>query len=49
MLLNIFADISKGEVQDLEKAKHYIYMIIDRDYDGEHKPLPYGFTFTEKK
>jgi len=22
----------KGEVQDLEKAKHYIDMIIDRDY-----------------
>ena len=40
---------SKGEVQDLEKAKHYIDMIIDRDYDGEHKPLPHGFTFTEKK
>ena len=39
----------KGEVQDLEKAKHYIDMIIDRDYDGEHKPLPHGFTFKEKK
>ena len=23
----------KGEVQDLEKAKHYIDMIIERDYD----------------
>ena len=23
---------SKGEVKDLEKAKHYIDMIIDRDY-----------------
>jgi len=23
---------SKGEVQDLEKAKHYIDMIIERDY-----------------
>ena len=22
----------KGEVQDLEKAKHYIDMIIERDY-----------------
>jgi len=40
---------SKGEVQDLEKAKHYIDMIINRDYGGEHKPLPHGFTFTEKK
>ena len=40
---------SKGEVKDLEKAKHYIDMIIDRDYDAQHKPLPHGFTFTEKK
>ena len=39
----------KGEVQDLEKAKHYIDMIIDRDYDGQHKTLPHGFTLTEKK
>ena len=23
---------AKGEVQDLEKAKHYIDMIIERDY-----------------
>jgi hypothetical protein len=23
---------SKGEAKDLEKAKHYIDMIIDRDY-----------------
>jgi hypothetical protein len=23
----------KGEVQDLEKAKHYIDMIIERDYN----------------
>ena len=23
---------NKGEVQDLEKAKHYIDMIIERDY-----------------
>ena len=23
---------TKGEVQDLEKAKHYNYMIIERDY-----------------
>ena len=37
---------SKGEVQDLEKAKHYIDMIIERDYpDTPHvKPLPKGFT-----
>jgi len=40
---------SKGEVKDLEKAKHYIDMIIDRDYNDQHKSLPYGFTFTEKK
>ena len=40
---------SKGEVKDLEKAKHYIDMIIDRDYGEQHKPLPRGFTFTEKK
>ena len=25
----------KGERQDLEKAKHYIDMIIDRDYDPQ--------------
>ena len=40
---------AKGEVKDLEKAKHYIDMIIDRDYDGQHKSLPHGFTLTEKK
>ena len=40
---------SKGEVQDLEKAKHYIDMIIDRDYNDQHKPLPYGFTLGKKK
>ena len=40
---------SKGEVQDLEKAKHYIDMIIDRDYGAPAKPLPYGFTLKEKK
>ena len=35
----------KGERQDLEKAKHYIDMIIERDYpDTPHlKPLPKGF------
>ena len=40
---------AKGEVKDLEKAKHYIDMIIDRDYGSQHKPLPYGFTLTENK
>ena len=40
---------AKGEVQDLEKAKHYIDMIIERDYSDHVKPLPYGFTFKEKK
>ena len=39
----------KGEVQDLEKAKHYIDMIIERDYGDHTKPLPHGFTLTEKK
>jgi hypothetical protein len=33
----------------LEKAKHYIDMIIDRDYGAQTKPLPHGFTLTEKK
>ena len=40
---------SKGEVKDLEKAKHYIDMIIERDYGDHVKPLPQGFTLTEKK
>ena len=40
---------AKGEVQDLEKAKHYIDMIIDRDYDSPTKPLPHGFTFTKEQ
>ena len=39
----------KGEVQDLEKAKHYIDMIIERDYGTHSKPLPYGFTLTPSK
>ena len=36
----------KGKKQDLEKAKHYIDMIIERDYseDTTTKPLPEGFT-----
>ena len=28
---------SKGRLQDLEKAKHYIDMIIERDYADEYK------------
>ena len=28
---------NKGEVQDLEKAKHYIDMIIERDYAAPKK------------
>ena len=39
----------KGEVQDLEKAKHYIDMIIERDYGDHTKPLPHGFTLTPSK
>ena len=41
---------SKGEIKDLEKAKHYIDMIIDRDYDDQPniKPLPPGYTLTTK-
>jgi hypothetical protein len=38
---------SKGEVKDLEKAKHYIDMIIDRDYGDQHRPLPHGFTLNK--
>ena len=40
---------SKGEVQDLEKAKHYIDMIIERDYGDHTKPLPHGFNLTPSK
>ena len=42
---------NKGEVQDLEKAKHYIDMIIERDYPDtpEIRPLPEGFTLTPPK
>ena len=29
---------SKGQKQDLEKAKHYIDMIIERDYPAEKTP-----------
>jgi hypothetical protein len=33
MLLNISVDIQyKGGKEDLEKAKHFIDMIIERDY-----------------
>ena len=31
---------SKGKKQDLEKAKHYIDMIIERDYSDEKVFLP---------
>ena len=36
----------KGKKQDLEKAIHFIEMIIERDYseDTTTKPLPPGFT-----
>jgi hypothetical protein len=36
----------KGKKEDLKKAKHYIDMIIERDYPdtAETKPLPKGFT-----
>mgnify|MGYP003628102904 CR=1 FL=1 len=37
----------KGEIQDLEKAKHYIDMIIERDYGEQGLPLPYGFTLNK--
>ena len=39
----------KGERQDLEKAKHYIDMIIERDYGDHALPLPHGFTLTPSK
>ena len=37
--------------QDLEKAKHFIDMIIERDYPDtlETTPLPKGFTMTPPK
>ena len=41
----------KGGKEDLKKAKHYIDMIIERDYSDklDLKPLPPGFTLQEKK
>ena len=39
----------KNGKEDLEKAKHYIDMIIERDYGDHTQPLPHGFTLTEKK
>ena len=41
----------KGGKEDLKKAKHYIDMIIERDYSDEPnlKPLPPGFTLTDSK
>ena len=37
----------KGEVQDLEKAKHYIDMIIERDYSDQCLPLPHVFNLNK--
>ena len=39
----------KGGKEDLKKAKHYIDMIIERDYGDHIKPLPHGFTLTKSK
>jgi len=41
----------KGKKDDLKKAKHYIDMIIERDYPDtlETRPLPQGFTQTPSK
>ena len=39
----------KGKKDDLKKAKHYIDMIIERDYGDHTKPLPHGFTLTKSK
>jgi hypothetical protein len=41
----------KGGKEDLKKAKHYIDMIIERDYPDEPnvRSLPAGFTLTEPK
>ena len=45
--------INKGGEQDLEKAKHYIDMIIERDYgdDAEQSKvmsgLPKGYSFAD--
>ena len=41
----------KGGKEDLKKAKHYIDMIIERDYSDEPnlRPLPPGFTLTDPK
>ena len=41
----------KGKKEDLKKAKHYIDMIIERDYPNTPhiRPLPPGFTLTKPK
>ena len=41
----------KGKKEDLRKAKHYIDMIIERDYPDipETKTLPKGFTLKPSK
>ena len=40
----------KGGKEDLLKAKHFIDMIIERDYNDKSnvKPLPLGYTLTTK-
>ena len=41
----------KGKKEDLKKAKHYIDMIIERDYPDTPnlRPLPAGFTLNSPK
>ena len=39
----------KGGKEDLLKAKHFIDMIIERDYGDHIKSLPHGFTLTKSK
>ena len=41
----------KGKKDDLKKAKHYIDMIIERDYPDTLEPrsLPKGFALTPSK
>ena len=39
----------KGGKEDLDKAKHFIDMIIERDYGDHIKSLPHGFTLTKSK
>ena len=48
---NICKHKYKGKKKDLKKAKHYIDMIIERDYPDTPnlRPLPPGFTLTKPK